>query len=482
LVNLVPEAGVPMEAGLWRCATLVRQIREREPNVIWVDCGDTVQGTLESLTSGGRLMVEALARAGCDAWVIGNHDFDWGLPALRALVERAPMPVLAANVEPAPGAPPPLPGARAWVIREIGGVRVGLVGTTHPTTPRWQPPGWMEGLLIRAPQDTIGGALPALRAAGADVLVLAIHEGLRPGREDPAPGAAALAGRFPDFDVILGAHTHEAVAEQILGGGVLYAQAGFHGQWLGRVDLVYDTVQRRVVRKRGTLLPVDGSVEPDPGLDALARPALVRASNQLARVIARVSGPWLGDEVAPGDEPVARLLRRAILEESGAEVVLHGRLSDAELAGPELRLRDIWQWVPYENRIGICRWTAAEIRAAMEEMLSTASKTAIGITGLRAHIDPSAPAGSRVVRLELPDGSAPHPRRRFHVALNSHTIASAGGRWPRVRQMATMPEAALRWADLDTRTMLTRWLERVGSISPADVPPPGYVVVSRSSN
>lgn len=480
LVNLVPDPGVAPEAGLWRCATLVRRIREREPNVLWVDCGDTVQGTLESLASGGRVIVEALGQAGCDAWVVGNHEFDWGLEALRALVERAPLPVLAANIGATPGAPPPLPGLRPWVVLELSGVRIGLVATTHPTTPRWQPPGALEGLLIRAPQDAIAEVLPAVRAAGADVLVLAIHEGLRAGREDPAPGAIALAGRFPEFDVILGAHTHEAIPEQTLGGGVLYAQAGFHGQWLGRVDLVYDTVQRRVIRKTGTLLPVDASVEPDERLDALAAPAVSRASNQLERVLARVVGPWTTPMTATGDEPAARLLRAAIGEACEVDIVLHGRLSEADMPDEECRLRDVWRLVPYENRIGICRWTASEIRAALEELLGTPSRTSVGISGLRVHLDPNAPAGARVVKLEMPDGTAPHARRRFRVAMNSYTIASAGGRWPRVRQMATTPEAALELTSVDTRTALTRWLEQRRRITPADLPPPGFVVSRRS--
>lgn len=483
LVNLVPEPGVAPEAGLWRCAALIRRIREREPNVLWVDCGDTVQGTLESLASGGRLIVDALALAGCDAWVLGNHEFDWGLPVLRELVERASMAVLAANVMPAEGFPMPLPGKRAWVVREVGGVRVGIVGTTHPTTPRWQPPGWLEGLVIRAPQDAIADALPALRAAGAEVLVLAIHEGIRPGRDDPAPGAAALASRFPDFDVILGAHTHEAIAEQILGGGVLYAQAGFHGQWLGRVDLLYDTIQRRVTRKQAVLLPVDASIDPDPALDALVRPAIERASNQLERVVARVAGAWPTGEWAPGDEPVARLLRRAIQETIEADVVIHGRLSDAVLPSQEIRLRDVWRIVPYENRLGICRWTTSEIRTALEEMLTTPSRIIVGMSGhLRAHLDTNAAPGSRVVRLELLDGSTPHPRRRFRVVMNSHMIASAGGRWPRVRQMATAPEAALVMTDHDTRHVLTRWLEKKRRITPGDLAPPGFVFSTRPTN
>ncbi|MCX7819157.1 MAG: 5'-nucleotidase C-terminal domain-containing protein [Kiritimatiellae bacterium] len=480
LVNLVPEGGVASEAGLWRCATLIRRVRAREPNVLWVDCGDTIQGTLESLETGGRLMLDALARAGCDAWVLGNHEFDWGLPALRALVEASPIAVLGANIGPAPGAPPPLPGIRSWIVRELGGVRVGVVGTTHPTTPRWQPPGWLEGLAIRAPQDAIGDALPALRSAGAEVLVLVVHEGLRPGREDPAPGAVALAGRYPDFDVVLGAHTHEAIAEQMLAGGVLYAQAGCHGQWVGRVDIVYDTLQRRVVRKSGVLLPVDATVEPDADLVALTGSVVQRASNRLERVVAQVVAPWSAEATAPGDENIARLLRKVIMETVGADVVIHGRLSEAELTEGDVRVRDVWRVVPYENRIGICRWTVTEIRAALEEMLSTTGRTVSGISGLRVRLDPAAEAGRRVVRIELPDGSLPHPRRRFRVAMNSHAIASAGGRWPGVRRMASAPEAALEITAVDTRSALLKWLAAKRRITLADLPPPGFAPSARS--
>jgi len=473
LVNLIPETGVAPEAGFLRIATLIRAVRAAHPSALYIDCGDTIQGTPESLASRGRILVEAIARAGCDAWVPGNHEFDWGAGAFRELLPVARMPVLAANLAPRGGAPP-LPGVRPWILRDVDGVRVAIVGVTHPTTPLWVPPPMLDGLAFEAPEKAIAAVLPDLRKGGADLRVLALHDGLWAGRTAPAPGAIELSRRFPEFDVVLGGHTHEAVAAMELPGGALYSQAGWHGQHLGRVDLVYDTVRRRVVRRSATLMPADATVEPDPDLAAAFGATIERTARELDRRLATVEGIKAVDGGLPGDEPAARFLRRAIAEMSGAEVVIHGRLSDTPLTDGDMTLRDLWRLVPYDNRIAVCRLTPGEIRVILEEALAQpAGRPVAGISGLLVDLEGQGP-DRRVASIALPDGSSPHARRRFRVALNGYALASAGGRLPQLRRLAFQPEAALELTTIDTRDAARAWAERRRRIRPEDLGPPGY--------
>lgn len=478
VVNVIPSGNDSPDAGLLRIASRIRTIRAECPEALYVDCGDTIQGTPESLRTRGRIMIDALAALRCDAWVPGNHEFDWGPDVFRALAQAAPFPVLAANLAARAGAPP-LPAVRPWVLREAGGVRVALVGATHPSIPGWLLPEFLGDVEIREVAASIQAVLPDVRAARPDILVLLIHLSARGDPDLGVPGAEALAARFPEFDVILGGHSHEAVAARSIG-GALYAQAGRHGAFLGRVDLLYDTLQRKVLRKAGVLLPIDDSIPADPDVARVLGPVLAKAHRDLDRVRAEIRGPLDVPDAAPGDEASARLLRAAIAAASGAEVVIHGQLSDRLPEDGSLTERDLWRIVPYENRIGLCRLTAGELKEILEEALAqSGDRPVMGVSGLVCDIDPAAPAGRRVIRIALPDGRPPHARQRFLTAFNSHTLASGGRRHPTVRRMAFLPEAGFALTQIDTRDALRQWLGKRKTLSPAALAKPGYRVVTK---
>src|SRR6266403_3338321 len=89
--------------GIARCATVIRQIRAQEKNVLLVDAGDTMQGTPVSFLSDGQVMVKYLNHLHYDSWTWGNHEFDWGLGKLGANAEHAEVPIVVANIKEASG-------------------------------------------------------------------------------------------------------------------------------------------------------------------------------------------------------------------------------------------------------------------------------------------------------------------------------------------------------------------------------------------
>ena len=83
--------------GLARCITQVRQWRAENPNSLLIDLGDVYQGTEFALRDQGQTMIELFNLLRYDAWIVGNHEFDWGIEPFLHAVERSAMPVLAAN-------------------------------------------------------------------------------------------------------------------------------------------------------------------------------------------------------------------------------------------------------------------------------------------------------------------------------------------------------------------------------------------------
>ncbi|NKB23826.1 MAG: hypothetical protein GKR87_05500 [Kiritimatiellae bacterium] len=121
--------------GLLRCATLIEKIKAREKNVLLVDCGDLIQGGAESYNTQGRVMIKALEWLGYDAWVLENHEFDWGLDKLAKLHDLTTLNMLGANIKTSSRKQHPLNKNKPYIMKDIDGVRVALVGLTTPGIP-----------------------------------------------------------------------------------------------------------------------------------------------------------------------------------------------------------------------------------------------------------------------------------------------------------------------------------------------------------
>lgn len=449
------------EAGsLLRCATLVERARRTEPNVLLLDCGDAYQGSAESWLTHGDIMVRAMRWLRYDACALGNHDFDWGLPALARLVATQSMPVLAADLAVPPGVDHPLPSVRGFVVREIDGVKVALVGLATPGIPSWLRPDGLGGLQLLPSVKALTRVMPQVREADPDVLVLLAHQGYQPGGDDFANQVRQIAANFPEFDVILGGHQHVVIpGAQIQ--GVLYVQAGCHAQVLGRVRLVYDTVRRRVVRREADMLPVDAGVPECRELREVLRADLDRTAAYLYEEVGRCTNDFTARPDKGGLSPVQQLICAAIAEKTGADVVLHGLLADYPLRAGPVRQRDIWGVIPYENRVA-CAWlTPAEITALLEENAGLLeSRYYMGVYGLSYELRPDAPPGRRVRGVRGEHGEVIHARKRLKVAFNSFTAASGGQRFPQLRRIIEEPQARLEMTAFDTREALTDYVRK----------------------
>src|SRR5436853_567545 len=118
--------------GLARCATQIRSWRRENPNSILIDVGDVYQGTDVSLRNKGELMIDLLNHLEYDAWVVGNHEFDWGMECFEHALQQSNMPVLAANMlmegKPEfPDAKHPFAKIQPFILKEIAGIKIAIV-------------------------------------------------------------------------------------------------------------------------------------------------------------------------------------------------------------------------------------------------------------------------------------------------------------------------------------------------------------------
>src|SRR6266550_7241119 len=168
--------------GLAKLATLIKRVRKESPNVVLIDSGDTIQGTpLEYYHNKKNNqppdpMMLGMNALHYDAMAVGNHEYNFGLQVLEKARREAQFPWLSANTYDKGTAKTHYP---PYIVKEISGVRIGVLGLTTPGIPNWDNAQNYEGLEFREPVSEAKKWVPLLRQKEkVDVVVIAMHMGL----------------------------------------------------------------------------------------------------------------------------------------------------------------------------------------------------------------------------------------------------------------------------------------------------------------
>lgn len=264
--------------GLDRVATLVKAIRaERGDRMLLLDGGDTWTNSWTSLQTKGQDMADAMRLLKTDA-MTAHWEFTLGEARVRELVDGMGFPLLAQNIREAEFEEIVFEASRMF---ERNGVKIGVIGQAFPYTPisnpRWMIPNWTFGLR----EKELAAEIESLRAKGADLIVLLSHNGFDVDRK--------VAERVPGLDVILSAHTHDAVPEVTQIGRTLLVASGSNGKFVSRLDL--DVQSKRVAAFRYRLIPVfSDAIKPDAEMKAHIEGVRAPFEKDLARVLGTTDG------------------------------------------------------------------------------------------------------------------------------------------------------------------------------------------------
>ena len=443
-------ADADLGEGLARVAAAVKAIRAEGRPVLLLDSGDTIQGSPEQALAfaSGKDAIDPIIGAmnlmGYDAMTVGNHEFDFGVERLDASQRQAKFPWLSANtlmLGDRQAFPP-------YVVKEIGGVRVGILGLTTTGTPNWVSPSLIEGLRFVQPLAVARHRVSQLREQErCDFVIILTHQGFErdPKTGEPRGGASgenqayALATKVPGVDLVLSGHAHVVVAPQRVG-PVWVAAPGRWGEVLIRLDVAFekagDSAPWRLGGVQGRSLPMK-NVVPDPGVVAAVAPSHEATMKVLAVKLAELTAP----ASAGGASRRARKTpasstgctgcssRRRRPTSRSLRPSRSGRSSGQ--AGP-LSMRQVWQFYPYENSLVTVRATGKIVREALERSAECMSdpderpRSCDSLEGAEYEIDLSRPPRQRVVFLRR-GGRDVRDDDVFTVALNSHRASGGGG-------------------------------------------------------
>ncbi len=384
--------------GLARIATVLRRLREERPDrVLFVDGGDTIQGSGPAAWTEGTVVIEPTNALGYDLGVPGNWSVAYGKDALLERAAELDHPLVAANMLHADSEEPVF---ERYVIHELGGVRVGVIGFTDPDIPRRQPPHLSGGLAFVGP-EVLQPLVDELRTErDVDVVILATHIGL--------PKAIGLAERLDGLDVVLSADTHERTYEPIVRGDTWIVEPGAFASFVGVLDI---TVERGEVVDRDwrlvELLP-DRFPE-DPAVRGVVDAALAPHRERMDRVIGHTD-TWLA-RYRVLNTSLDTLIADAIRAETGADVAVSNgfRFAPPTEPGP-ITVGDLWTWLPLRLELKTGLTTGAELwdywERELEHVFSPDPERLFGgwltrVSGMRLTCDTTAPSGRRLRELTL---------------------------------------------------------------------------------
>jgi len=449
----------PDNRGLAKIATLIKAIRKDQPNVLLIDSGDTIQGSpLESFH--GRKnnqppdpMMLAMNALNYDAMTVGNHEYNFGLKVLEKARQEAKFPWLSANTYDTNNGQTHY---KPYLIREVAGVKIGILGLTTPGIPNWDNPPNYAGLEFHNPIPEARKWVNTLRSQEkVDVVVVAMHMGLgedlrtgevSPGQVPHENEAIAIAQQVPGIDVIFMGHTHREVSSLYIN-GVLITQANYWGRHLARADLYLQKSAKgwSVYAKAARTIPVDDRLQPDPEIVKIAEPYDRETQAWLGRAIGESSKELTAKEARFRDTAILDLIQKVQLEAGKADVSMVASFNtEARIAQGPVTVRDIAGLYVYENTLAVLEVTGEQLKDALEHSAKyfkayVPGKPATDLVdekipaynfdiaeGINYDLDISKPVGQRIKNLTF-HGQQVKPDQKFRLATNNYRVNGGGG-------------------------------------------------------
>lgn len=483
----------PEARGLARVATVVKQIRKAEPELLLLDSGDTIQGTPLTFyharvnNKPADPMMAVMSAMGYDAMTVGNHEYEFGWDVLNKARAEARFPWLSANTYKKETNEPYF---KAFIIKQVKGVRIAILGLTTQGMPSLDDPErYYSKIDVREPVSEAKKWVALLHEKEhVDLVIIAMHMGveadLRTGEVNPGQmpsenAAVAIAETVPGVDVILMGHTHREVPSLFIN-GVLLAQAEKWGHFVARVDVFLEKSNSsgrwKVAAKASRTITVGDKVEPDPEVIRIAEPYHRETQEWLGRVIGESDAELPAGEEQFKDTAILDLVQRVQLEAGHADVSMSMSLnSKARIPKGPVRIRDIIGLYEYEAAPLVIEVTGKQLKDALEHSARHfgAYKPNTQISdliddrfppytydvaeGIAYELDVSRPIGDRIQNMRF-RGKPVWPTQKLRLATISFRVNGGAG--------YTMFKNArvISRSDKELRELIIDWVKRNGHI------------------
>jgi 5'-nucleotidase len=452
--------------GVAHLAAALAGLRAGHPNTVTVSAGDTIGASpLISANYLDEPTIDAMNLLGLEFNSVGNHEFDRGSDELKRMqtggcakfTRRIPCAVepfggarfryLAANVVQSDGTTIFPPTALKRFDTSAGPITIGFIGMTLKGTEHLVTPSGVKGLTFKDEAETANALVPKLKDAGADAIVLLIHQGGKTPTFTTGNGCDGLSGDIvptvrkldPAITTVISGHTHWAYVCRNTPGisdGRLLTSAGKYGYFVTDLRLAFDPVTHRLVGQDAHNVVVGNGAE-----DSAEKALVDRYASAVAPIASRIVGHLTAPatkSAEDGESSAADLIADSMLaatrssENGGAQLALvNGTGVRVDLPGGDIRYDQAFAMMPFGNNLVVMTLTGAQLKAALEQQYGqpvragfTKPSALAPSDGFTYSVDMTKPARSRVVEMRL-NGKTMEAAASYRVALNNY-LASGG--------------------------------------------------------
>jgi 2',3'-cyclic-nucleotide 2'-phosphodiesterase/3'-nucleotidase len=446
--------------GITKVATLIKEARKADPDLLLVDSGDTIQGTPLEYFHNKRNnappdpMMLAMSALHYDSMTVGNHEYNFGLKVLEKARSEAKFPWLSANTY---NQGTSTTHYQPYIVKEVEGVRVGVLGLTTPGIPNWENVPNYAGLEFKETVSEAKKWVAILRdKEKVDVVAITMHMGieedLRTGITNPSQvpnenAAIAIARQVPGIDVILMGHTHRDVPSLIVN-GVLLTQANRWASHIARVDIYLEkgeAARWHVMARSARTIPVTEKTAVDPEIARLGQPYDKETQDWLGRTIGQSPEEITSQDCRFRDTAIIDLIQRVQLEAGKADVSMAACFNpQARIPKGPVTVRDIAGLYEYENTLVTLELTGHQLKDALEHSARyfreyQPGKSLIDLVdqripgynfdmaeGVSYELDVTKPFGQRILNLKF-KGRPVDPNQKLRVVTNNYRVNGGGG-------------------------------------------------------
>ncbi len=503
----------PMDGSLARVSTVVKEAREKNPNLILLDNGDILQGQptvyyynfMDTITE--HLAIRMMSYLKYDAASVGNHDIETGHPVYDKFYSAGNHPIIAANAIRTDNGQPYF---KPYTIIERDGVKIAVIGLITPAIPKWLPESIWEGMYF---EDMVESASKWMKVVQEKemphVIVGLFHAGHNfsySGEDEYTSrnenASLLVAKNVPGFDAVFIGHDHDRYINTIVNGAgdsVLILDPASNGRFVSEVSVIVSLKKGKLENKKinGRLIDTK-NVAVDNAFMLTFAEDYKKVQEFVSRQVGTLTHSISSRPAFFGPSEFIDLIHRIQLDITGAEISFTAPLSfDTEIEKGPIYVSDMFKLYRYENLLYTMTLTGKEIDGFLEHSyaiwtnqmtseddhllllredenmrngkLVNAFYNFDSAAGITYTVDVSKPAGNRVTIMTMYDGNPFVEDKTYKVAINSYRGNGGGDHLTEGSGIAVeeLSKRITSSTDKDLRYYLMQWIEQQGTVTPS---------------
>lgn len=421
--------------GFDRIYSAVNRERSQHKNTVVVDAGDQFSGTMFHQIYLGKASGKMMNQIGFLGMAVGNHEFDDGPKVLGEFASTINFPLLSANIDASKD--PNLNGKiKPYIIKNINGIRVGLVGYTTEDTAYLSSPGALVKFLPIVP--ALKHAVAEIKKAGVDVIIALSHSGLARDME--------VAKQVDGIAAIICGHSNSLLSNNVKNADgpsplvvrspnnspVLLASAYAYGKFLGKLTFTFDR-DGKPLTWAGEPILLDGSIAREPSMSAeiakLYEPIAALSRESVGHLPVDIDGGSCRFQECVFGNVIADAMLLQTKNVGAKIAMMNGGGIRASLSrGPvsSAQLKDV---LPFDKTLVLVKLSGATIRRVLEHGVAFSDDKKndntgrfLQVAGMSYRFDSRKPRGKRIVDVKTNDGEMLDDKKIYEVVTNSYMV------------------------------------------------------------